>query len=200
MSKGFIPSHGGYESLLSYKKAKIIYRGTVHFCERFLDKHDRTTGQMVQAARSGKQNIVEGCQNSGISKEGEIKLIGVARGSLEELLEDYKDYLEVNEHPPWDKNSKEALFVRRLGAKTDTTYETYRTYIETRPAPVVANILICLIHQANFLLDQQLRQLEDAFLKEGGLREGMTRARLRERERMKMPKTNPRKGNDEQGI
>lgn len=125
-------------------------------------------------------------------------MIGVARGSLEELLEDYKDYLEVSQHPLWDKNSEEALFVRRLGAKTDTTYDTYRTYIETRPAPVVANILICLIHQANYLLDQQLRQLEDAFLKEGGLREGMTRARLRERK--KMPERSPQKDDDEQDI
>ncbi|NLV46540.1 MAG: four helix bundle protein [Candidatus Hydrogenedentes bacterium] len=200
MSKGFIPSHGGYESLLSYKKAKIVYDGTVCFCRRFLDKRDRTVDQMIQAARSGKQNIIEASQASGISKETEIKLVGVARASLEELLEDYRDFLRTAQHPLWDKNSEEALFVRRLGSKPDTTYETYRTYIETRPAPVVANILICLIHQANFLLDQQLRQLEDRFIKGGGLREGMTKARLRERERMKMPKTNPRKGNDEQGI
>jgi four helix bundle suffix protein len=78
----------------------------------------------------------------------------------------------------WDKNSREARFVRRLGGRENRSYETYRTYIETRPAPVVANILICLIHQTNYLLDQQLRQLEKAFLSEGGLRERMTRARL----------------------
>lgn len=198
MSKGFIPSHGGYESLLSYKKAKIVYDGTVCFCRRFLDKRDRTVDQMIQAARSGKQNIIEASQASGISKETEIKLVGVARASLEELLEDYRDFLRTAQHPLWDKNSEEALFVRRLGSKPDTTYETYRTYIETRPAPVVANILICLIHQANFLLDQQLRQLEDAFLKEGGLREGMTRARLRERK--KMPERSPQKDDDEQDI
>ena len=77
-----------------------------------------------------------------------------------------------------DKDSKEALFVRKLGSKKDATYETYRTFIDTRPADVVANIMICLIHQTNYLLDQQLRALEQAFLAEGGLRERMTRARL----------------------
>lgn len=198
MSEGFIPSHGGYENLLSYNKAKIVYDGTVFFCRRFLNKRDRTVDQMTRAARSGKQNIIEASQASGTSKETEIKLVGVARASLEELLEDYRDFLRTAQNLLWDKQSKEALFVRRLGSKPDTTYETYRTYIETRPAPVVANILICLIHQANYLLDQQMRQLEDAFLKEGGLREGMTRARLRERK--KQPRSDPRKDDNEQDI
>lgn len=181
MTQGFIPPHGGYEDLLSYHKAKAVYDGTVRFCERFVQKRDRTYDQMVQAARSGKQNIIEGCMASGTSKETEIKLIGVARASLEELLEDYRDFLRVRDAKLWDKNSREALFVRKLGAKKDASYETYRTYIETRPPEIVANILICLIHQTNYLLDQQLRQLEKAFLKEGGLRERMTRARLTER-------------------
>jgi four helix bundle suffix protein len=113
----------------------------------------------------------------------EIKLTNVARASLEELLEDYRDFLRVRGQLSWKKDSKEAMFVRKLGAKKDSTYESYRTYIETRPAEVVANILICLIHQTNYLLDQQIRQLEQAFLKEGGLRERMTRARLTERAR-----------------
>jgi four helix bundle suffix protein len=176
--QNFIPPHGGYEELLSFQKARIVYDATVAFCERFLNKRDRTVDQMVQAARSGKQNILEGCQASGTSKEAEIKLVNVARASLEELLEDYRDFLRVRKEPLWEKNSREALFVRRLGARKNRSYETYRTYIETRPAPVVANILICLIHQTNYLLDQQLRQLEQAFLEEGGLRERMTRARL----------------------
>jgi four helix bundle suffix protein len=175
--QNFIPPHGGYEELLSFQKARVVYDATVCFCDRFLKKRDRTVDQMVQAARSGKQNILEGSQASGTSKEAEIKLINVARASLEELLEDYRDFLRVRNEPLWEKNSKEALFVRRLGAKKNRSYESYRTYIETRPAPVVANILICLIHQTNYLLDQQLRQLEGAFLKEGGLRERMTRAR-----------------------
>jgi four helix bundle suffix protein len=183
MPQNFIPPHGGYEDLLSFQKARIIYDGTVRFCERFLQKRDRTVGQMVQAARSGKQNILEGSKASGTSKEAEIKLVNVARASLEELLEDYRDFLRVRNLPLWDKNSREARFVRRLGQRENKSYESYRTYIETRSAPVVANILICLIHQTNYLLDQQLRQLEKAFLKEGGLRERMTRARLSHRSR-----------------
>lgn len=183
MPQNFIPPHGGYEELLSFQKARVVYDATVCFCERFFDKRDRTVDQMVQAARSGKQNILEGCQASGTSKETEIKLVNVARASLEELLEDYRDFLRVRDEPLWDKNSKEARFVRRLGSEKNKSYETYRTYIETRPPEVVANILICLIHQTNYLLDQQLRQLEQAFLKEGGLRERMTRARLRSRSR-----------------
>jgi four helix bundle suffix protein len=179
--QNFIPPHGGYEDLLSFQKARIVYDGTVRFCERFLDRRDRTVGQMVQAARSGKQNILEGSQASGTSKEAEIKLINVARASLEELLEDYRDFLRVRTLVLWDKNSPEARFVRGLGARKDRSYESYRTYIETRPPEVVANIMICLIHQTNYLLDQQLRQLEKAFLTEGGLRERMTRARLVER-------------------
>lgn len=178
MPQNFIPPHGGYEELLSFQKARIVYDGTVCFCERFLHKRDRTVDQMVQAARSGKQNILEGSQVSGTSKEGEIKLIGVARASLGELLEDYKDFLRVRSLKRWNKNSKEARFVRRLGSRENRSYESYRTYLETGPAEVVANILICLIHQTNYLLDQQLRQLEKAFLEEGGLRERMTRARL----------------------
>ena len=174
----FIPPHGGYESLLSFQKARIVYDGTVRFCERFLNPRDRTNDQMVQAARSGKQNILEGSQASGTSKEMELKLTNVARASFEELLEDYRDFLRVGGFPLWSKNSREALFVRKLGAETDASYESYKTYMETRPAEVVANILICLIHQTNYLLDQQLRRLEQDFLKEGGLRERMTRARL----------------------
>jgi four helix bundle suffix protein len=176
--QNFIPPHGGYEELLSFQKARIIYDATVRFCERFLDRRDRTVDQMVQAARSGKQNILEGSQASGTSKEAEIKLVNVARASLEELLEDYRDFLRVRKLALWEKDSREARFVRRLGSRENRSYKSYETYIETRPAKVVANILICLIHQTNYLLDQQLRQLEKAFLEEGGLRERMTRARL----------------------
>lgn len=179
--KNFIPPHGGYEKLLSFQKARIVYDGTVWFCKHFLEKRDRTYDQMVQAARSGKQNILEGSQASGTSKATEIKLTNVARASLEELLEDYRDFLRVRGFRLWDKNSREALFVRRLGSRRDASYETYATYLETRPPEVVANILICLIHQTNFLLDQQIRQLEKAFVEEGGMRERMTRARLTER-------------------
>lgn len=175
---GFIPPHGGYEDLLAYRKSQIIYDATVRFCDRFIDKRSRTHDQMVQAARSGNKNIAEGSQISGTSKESEIKLTNVARASLEELLGDYRDYLRQHGFTQWDKNSKEALFVRKLGSRKDESYASYQDYIETRSAETVANILICLIHQANYLLDQQLRKLEQEFLQAGGLRERMTRARL----------------------
>ena len=136
---------------------------------------------MIQAARSGKQNILEGSQASATSKKTEIKLTSVARASLEELLEDYRDYLRVRELRLWEKNSREAAFVRKLGRAENVTYETYRTYIETRSAEVAANIIICLIHQTNYLLDQQIRKLEKAFVSDGGLSERMTQARLAER-------------------
>ncbi len=140
---------------------------------------------MIQAARSGKQNIVEASKVSGTSKEVEIKLINVARASLEELLEDYRDFLRVRKAQLWTKDSREALFVRKLGATKDVSYRTYETYIETRPREVIANILVCLIHQTNYLLDQLIRKLEKAFVEEGGLRERMTRARLAERAKRK---------------
>jgi len=175
---GFIPPHGGYEKLLAYRKSEIIYDATVRFCDRFIDKRSRTHDQMVQAARSGNKNIAEGSQISGTSKESEIKLTNVARASLEELLGDYRDYLRQRGLRKWEPNDREALYVRKLGARKDESYESYRSFIETRPAETVANILICLIHQTNYLLDQQIRKLEQEFLQAGGLRERMTRARL----------------------
>ncbi len=191
---GFIPPHGGYENLLAYRKSQIIYDATVRYCDRFIDRRSRTHDQMVQAARSGNKNIAEGSQVSGTSKESELKLTGVARASLEELLGDYQDYLRQRGHVQWDKNSKEVLFVRKLGSRKDESYESYRSFIETRSAETVANILICLIHQANYLLDQQLRQLEQEFLQAGGLRERMTRARLAARtaENSKPPRRSAR--------
>jgi four helix bundle protein len=117
MPEGFIPAHGGYRNLLSYQKAEIVYDATVSFCDRFIDRRSRTHDQMVQAARSGKQNIVEGSVASGTSKEMEIKLTNVARASLEELLTDYCDFLRTRNATLWDKNSKEALYVRGLGKK-----------------------------------------------------------------------------------
>lgn len=185
MKDGFIPKHGGYQDLLSFKKARVIYDATVFFCERYVDKRSRTTDQMIQAARSGKQNILEGSQASGTSKETEIKLTNVARGSLEELLEDYRDFLRVRGAELWDKNSKQAMFVRQIGNGPDVSYETYRTYLETRPSEVAANIIICLIHQTNYLLDQLIRRLEKDFVENGGLKENMFKARLNYRDKQK---------------
>ena len=105
MTEGFIPPHGGYANLLSYQKAEIVYDATVYFCNRFLAKNDRTRDQMIQAARSGKQNIIEGSQASGTSKEAEIKLTNVARASLEELLADYRDFLRIRGLQEWDRRT-----------------------------------------------------------------------------------------------
>ncbi|MEN6452389.1 MAG: four helix bundle suffix domain-containing protein [Thermoguttaceae bacterium] len=179
----FLPPHGNYSELLSYQKAEVVYDLTYRFCQRFLARGDRTIDQMVQAARSGKQNIVEGSKASVTSKEMEIKLTNVARASLEELLNDYRDYLRVRDLKVWTKDSKETQYVRKLGSQPHGSYETYRTYVETRSAEVVANIALCLIHQTNYLLDRQIRRLEQDFVHEGGLRERMTRARLRHRNR-----------------
>lgn len=189
----FLPKSGNYQDLLSYRKSEVIYDFTFRFCEKFLKRGDRTIDQMVQAARSGKQNIAEGCKASVTSAEMELKLINVARASLEELLLDYQDFLRVRDHAQWEKGSKEALYVRRLGRKQDETFETYRAFFETRPPEVLANIALCIIHQANYLLDQQRRRLEQDFVKQGGIRERMTQARVkyRNQQRSKPPKPRP---------
>src|SRR5205085_4920667 len=126
---GFIPPNGNYGELLSYQKAEVVYDLTFRFCQRFLERGDRTIDQMVQAARSGKQNIAEGSKAAGTSKEMEVKLTNVARASLEELLIDYHDFLRVRDLKLWDKQSKEALFVRNLGKESQETFEAYRTFV-----------------------------------------------------------------------
>jgi four helix bundle suffix protein len=181
MNNGFIPPHGGYKDLLSYKKAVIVFDASVNFCSRFFKYDRRMTDQMVQAARSGKQNIIEGSMASGTSKETEIKLTNVARASLEELLEDYRDFLRIRKLPLWDKNHENSLIIRKLGYGNDVSYGTYVSYIENALPEIAANSIICLIHQTNYLLDQQIRRLEKDFLENGGLRERMTQARLKER-------------------
>ena len=182
-SHPIIPPRGDYQTLLSFQKVEVAYDITFRFAHKYLGRGDRTVDQMIQAARSGKKNILEGSKAATTSKETEIKLTNVGRASLEELLDDYRDYLRVREHREWDKNSKEALYVRRLGRKIPQTYELYREFVETRTPEVVANIAICLIHQANYLIDQQLRRLEKDFLELGGLRERMFKARLDYRNR-----------------
>jgi len=139
----------------------------------------------VQAARSGKQNIAEGSMASGTSKKTELKLIGVARASLEELLIDFQDYLRQKGLPLWGKEHPKAKEVRALCYKKDRSYSTYGPYIESSPPEIAANAIICLIHQANYLLDQQLRSLEKAFLEEGGFTERLYRTRSQVRNRGK---------------
>ena len=176
-----IPTHGGYRDLRSFQHAELVYDATVRFCDRFIDKRSRTYDQMVQAARSGRQNIAEGSQASGTSKKTELKLVGVARASLEELLLDYEDYLRQRGLALWSKNHPTAQIVRRLAYEKNRTYMTYRPYIERASPEIAANTVICLIHQTNYLLDQQLRHLEKAFLNEGGFTERLYRERKKHR-------------------
>lgn len=186
-SHRIIRPRGDYQTLLSYQKAEVIYDLTFRFAHKYLAKGDRTIDQMIQSARSGKQNVLEGSKAALTSKESEIKLTNVARASLEELLADYRDYLRVRDLPRWSKDSKEAEYVRRIGRRTPQTFELYREFVETRPPQVIANIALCLIHQTNYLLDQQLRRLEKDFLEQGGLRERMFRARLAHRNQPPKP-------------
>lgn len=185
-TEGFIPDHGGYRNLFGYQKAEIIYDGTVYFTNRFFNKYDRTVGQMVQAARSGKQNIAEASMASATSKETEIKLTNVARASLEELLIDYEDFLRTQKLPIWDKDHKLVARLRELNKSIPKpTYETFIKAIEHESPEICANAMITLIKICTYLLKQQIKQLEIAFVKEGGLRERMTKARIEERKKKK---------------
>lgn len=185
MADGFIPPHGGYARLLSYRKAEIVYDATIYFCDRFLDRRDRTRDQMIQAARSGKQNIIEASQASGTSKETEIKLTNVARASLEELLADYRDFLRTHALPEWPRDHPYTRRLRVLNRQPDAAYETFRKGIEHPDPEISANVILGLTKVTNYLLDRQISRLEKDFIKDGGLRERMTRARLIERGRQK---------------
>ena len=185
MPDGFIPPHGGYADLLSYQKAEIVYDATVHFCDRFLDRYDRTRDQMIQAARSGKQNIIEGSMASGTSTETEIKLTTVARASLEELLADYRDFLRVRNLEEWTRDHLYTARLRRLNHTPGANYETFRKAVEHSDPAVCANAIIGLIKLTNYLLDRQIRRLELDFLEKGGIRERMTRARRVERDKQR---------------
>ena len=178
---GVIGPHGGYRALKSYQNAEIIHDATVAFCGRFIDRRSRTNDQMVQAARSGKQNIAEGSMASGTSTKTELKLVGVARASLEELLLDYQDFLRQHALSLWGKDHPQAQAVRGLAYARNRSYSTYKTYIEEGSPEVAANTLICLIHQANYLLDQQLRQLDQRFRQEDGFTEKLHRFRSQAR-------------------
>jgi four helix bundle suffix protein len=185
--RALIPSHGGYRKLKSYQATEIIYDATVAFCNRFIDRRSRTHDQMVQAARSGKQNIAEASHASATSKKTELKLTGVARASLEELLQDYQDFLRQHHLPLWPKDHPQAQAIRRIAYMSDRSYQSYRSYVEEAPPETAANAVICLIHQANYLLDQQLRSLEQRFLSEGGFTERLYSARRQHRDSQSNP-------------
>lgn len=174
------PGGSDYKKLLSYRKCDTIFQITYYFCNHFLAKGDRTIDQMVQAARSGKQNIIEGCAASVTSAKTEIKLVNVAKASLKELLEDYEDYLKTRGHRQWEKGSVEYEAMRALGREhNDASF--YMNLISTRPPETIANMAIILLNQADYLLHRQLKRLADDFLKNGGFSEKMARMRKERR-------------------
>jgi four helix bundle suffix protein len=185
-----IRAHGGYRRLRSFQTAEIVYDGTVAFCARFLDaRRTRLVDQMVQAARSGRQNIAEGSRASGTSSQTELRLIGVARASLDELLLDFEDYLRQHKLKLWAKEDPKARRVRALAAEHGDGYARYHVFIEGGTAETAANTLICLIHQANYLLDRQIAVLEKQFVHEGGYSERLAAARLEHRRKRREDQT-----------
>jgi len=185
--EGLLPPHGGYRKLRSFQSAQLVYDATVLFCDRFVDKRSRTHDQMVQAARSGVQNIAEGSMASATSKKTELKLAGVARASLEELLLDYEDFLRQRGLALWRKDDPRALAVRKRyqsdgSDKSDTSDQSDPHRIRTADPETAANTLVCLINQASYLLHRQLQQLEQAFLAEGGFTERLYRERQARRQ------------------
>jgi four helix bundle suffix protein len=173
---GALSLSGGYRKLRSFQVAELIYDGTVIFCDRFIDKRSRTHDQMVQAARSGRQNTAEGSIASATSKKTEIKLTNVAKASLEELLLDYEDFLRQRRLRQWHKESPEALAVRRGYQSAEaSTYDPYD--IATATPEVAANTLICLINQATYLLKRQIEAQERSFIENGGFTEHLYQAR-----------------------
>ena len=175
MEGSLIPKHGGYQNLKSFQNTTYVYDLTVEFCNKYIDRFSRTKDQMVQAARSGRQNIAEGCMASATSKKTEIKLIGVARASLEELLLDYQDFLRQKGFSIWSKDNRRVKAIRLLAYRLDRSYKTSENCLHN--PEVAANTIICLIHQANYLLDKQLMSLGKAFLDEGGFTERLYKAR-----------------------
>ena len=173
--------HGGYKKLVVYHKSDVIYQGTVMFCRRFLPAHgDRTVDQMTQAARSCKQNIAEGSAASGTSKETEIKLTNVARATLDELIEDYLDYLKTHNAVEWPRDDKRRLFARDF-AREHSDWESWREFFETRPADTLANLMLTLCHQTRYMLDKMIVAQEEDFKKYGGVRERMHATRTAKR-------------------
>lgn len=180
MNPTFIPLKGDYRKLIAFQKAECIYDITYYFAHTFLNKSDRTIDQMIQAARSGKQNIVEGSTAATTSHETHIKLINVAKASFHELLMDYEDFLRVRNLEIWDINSEKAQQTRNICSKhNDSLY--YRDAIKIRNCETIANIAIILLHQEDYLLYRLLDKAKQLFIENGGIREEMARARIKHR-------------------
>ncbi|MEE3383960.1 MAG: four helix bundle suffix domain-containing protein [Prevotella sp.] len=175
--KTFLPQHGHYRQLRVYQVAEIIYDITFYFTQHYLQKGDRTIDQMVQAARSGKQNIAEGNQASATSSETEIKLTNVAKASLEELLDDYEDYLRVRQLPQWD-NLHPRYEKMRQYARSQQIGKEYAQVIRKMNDEEIANLCITLIHQAMYMLHKLLITMQERFVTEGGIKERMYQARV----------------------
>ncbi len=180
MNENIIPHVGNYKKLISYQKANAKYCLTYYFIEHYLKKGDRTRDQMLQAARSGKQNIVEGCAASSTSAKTEIRLVNVAKASMKELLEDYEDYLKTRGHRQWETDSVEFRSMRDLGRKHNDA-DFYMKLAETRPPETIANMCIILLNQLDYLLFKQLKRLERDFIANGGFSERMYRVRKNSR-------------------
>ena len=176
----FNANTGSYRKLKVYRKTEVIYDLTYYFCKKYLKLGDRTIDQMVQAARSGKQNIVEGNEVAETSAETMLKLLGVARGSLQELLIDYEDYLRVRNLRLWADDSKEVDAMRRIGIEHEDS-AFFLELAQTRSDEVVANMVIVLIYQADVLLNGYINRKYNDFLREGGFREKLTRERIKNR-------------------
>ena len=175
--KTFLPQHGHYRHLRVYQVAEIIYDITFYFTQHYLQKGDRTIDQMVQAARSGKQNIAEGNQASATSSETEIKLTNVAKASLEELLDDYEDYLRVRQLPQWG-NLHQRYEKMRQYARSQQIGKDYAQVVRKMNDEEIANLCITLIHQAMYMLHKLLITMQERFVTEGGIKERMYQARV----------------------
>jgi len=177
-----LASSGDYHQLICYQKTVIVYDLTYWFCERYMERSkDRTVDQMVQAARSGKQNIVEGITDGAASKESELKLLKVAAGSLLELHEDYDDWLRTHLQPIWAKDSVEMKALWAIG-KEHSDSEYFMQLARTRPPQTTANIARGMTEQAIFFLDRLIQSKVKQFVENGGLKEQMYRVRQQYRQ------------------
>ena len=172
-----LPAHGGYAKLNAFQKSEAVYQGTALFCQRFLPAHgDRTVDQMVQAARSCKQNLAEGSATSGTSKESELRLTGVARASLDELLEDYRDYLTKNGLVEWPTTHPRKMRLRTW-CGSHNHWNAYAGILASCNAEVFCNVMICTIYQTRTLIDGMLRTQEREYQSQGGDKERLAAAR-----------------------
>lgn len=176
-NKNFLPQRGNFRDLIAFQKSECIYDITVLFTRKYLSKGDRTIDQIIQAARSGKQNIAEGCAASTTSRETEIKLLNVAKASLQELLLDFEDYLRINGLKQWQVDNPRLGKLRTI-CTTNNDSAFYREIFEKCNAEMVANMAITLIHHTDVFLRKLIERAKSDFLESGGIREQMTRGRI----------------------